>query len=158
MRVAMAVIAVLVLALAVEVQAAPPKAAPKQPAAAAAAPPPPPPGMFPCRSETEICYVGVVTGKNAVMVQFTNAQQSDGIDQKPQNVFSDDAGATPLDLSQDLGRVVMLTGAYDAAKGISKAAVADVASPILTFMIKSQLSGGDDQGAAAGGKGAPKRR
>ena len=158
MRLAMTALAVFAVAFAADAQAAPPKAAPRQPAAAPAAAPPPPPGMFPCRTETEICYVGVVTGKNMVMVQFTNAPQADGIDQKPQNVFSDDAGATPLDLSQSLGRVVMLTGTYDAAKGISKAAIAEVAGPILTFMIKSQLQGGDDQGQAGGGKGAPKRR
>jgi hypothetical protein len=157
MRIAMAVIAVVAFALATEGQAAPPKAPPKQPAPAAA-PPPPPPGFFPCRTETEVCYVAIVTGSSAVLVQFTNAPQSDGIDQKPQNVFSDDAGATALDLSQNLGRVVMLTGTYDAAKGISKAVVADIASPILTFLIKSQMSGGDDQGTQGSGKGAPKRR
>ena len=159
MRIAIAVVAVAAFAFAAEGQAAPPKAPPKQPAAAAA-PPPPPPGFFPCRSETEICYVAIVTGKSEVLVQFTNAPQSEGIDQKPVNVFSDDAGATALDMSQNLGRVVMLTGTYDAAKGIGKGAVVDVASPVLTFFIKSQISGGgDDQGAAAGGsKGAPKKR
>ncbi|MFI5012629.1 MAG: hypothetical protein ACHQAY_09795 [Hyphomicrobiales bacterium] len=157
MRIAMAVIAVAALALAAPTRAAPPKAAaPKQPAAAAA-PAQPQPGMFPCRTEGEVCYFAIVTGKSTVVVQYSNAPQSDGIDQKPQNVFSDD-GTTPLDLSPNLGRVVMLTGSYDAAKGISKAAVADVASPILTFMIKSQMSG-DDQGAGApSGKGAPKKR
>ncbi|SDR45614.1 hypothetical protein SAMN05519103_03369 [Rhizobiales bacterium GAS113] len=157
MRIAIAVVAVVALAFATEAQAAPAKAPAKQPAAAAA-PPPPPPGFFPCRSEAEICYVAIVTGKNEVLVQFTNAQQSDGIDQKPVNVFSDDAGSAALDLSQNLGRVVMLTGAYDPAKGINKAAVVDVASPILSFTIKSQMSGGEDQAAAGGGKGAPKRR
>jgi hypothetical protein len=159
MRIPMVVVAVVALGFAHEAQAAGPKA-PAKPAAPAAAPPPPPPGMFPCRTEAEVCYVGIVTGKNTVMVQFSNAPQSDGIDQKAQNVFSDDAGATPLDLTQDLGKAVMLTGTYDAAKGISKAVVADVASPILTFMIKSQLGSGDDQGSqgAGAGKGAPKKR
>jgi hypothetical protein len=155
MRLAMAVVAMVTLTLATGSQAAPPKAAPRQPAAAPAAPPAPPPGMFPCRSEGEVCFVGVVTGKNTVAVQFTNAPQSDGIDAKPVNVSSDDGG-TALDLSLDVGRVVMLTGAYDAAKGITKAAIADVASPILSFMIKSQ--GGEDQGGAPAGRSAPKRR
>ena len=53
----------------------------------------------------------------------------------------------------------MLTGNYDAAKGISKAVVVDVASPILTFLIKSQLGSGDEQPPPqGGGKGAPKKR
>jgi hypothetical protein len=158
MRIAMLVVAFAALACAQPVEAAPPKKAPPKPAAPEAAPAPQP-GMFPCRTESEVCYVGIVTGKNTVAVQFTNAPQSDGIDQKPQNVFSDDAGSTPLDLSQNLGRVVMLTGTYDAAKGISKAEVADVASPLLSFMVKTQLGGGDDQGGPqGGGKGAPRKR
>jgi hypothetical protein len=156
MRIAMLVVALAATTFAQEGRAAP-KAQPKQPTAPAAAPAPPP-GFFPCRSEAEICYVGVVTGKSTVMVQFSNAPQSDGIDEKPQNVFSDDSGSAPLDLSQNLGRVVMLTGTYDASKGIGKAEIADVASPILSFMIKSQLGSGDDQAPSSGGKGAPKKR
>jgi hypothetical protein len=156
MRIATLLAGVAALALVPAAQAAP-KAAPKQPAPPAAAPAPPP-GFFPCRTEAEICYVGIVTGKSTVMVQFTNAPQSDGIDEKPQNVFSDDAGSAQLDLSENLGRVVMLTGSYDAAKGISKAAVVDVASPIVTFFIKSQLGSGDDQTPAPQpGKGGKRR-
>ena len=153
MRRAMAVVAMVTIALASGSEAAPPKAPARPPAAAA--PAPPPPGMFPCRSESEICFIGVVTGKNTVAVQFTNAPQSDGIDAKPISVFSDDGGAA-LDLSGDLGRVVMLVGTYEAAKGITKAAIADVASPILSFMIKSQ--GGDDQGGGPPSKGGMPRR
>jgi len=156
MRIAMLGVALAVMTFAGEGQAAP-KPQPKQPAAAPA-PAAPEPGFFPCRSEAEICFIGIVTGKNSVAVQFSNAPQSDNIAEKPQNVFSDDAGATALDLSQDLGRVVMLTGSYDAAKGISKAAVVDVASPILSFMIKSQLDSGEDQGAPGGAKAPAKRR
>jgi len=158
MRIAIAVVAMAALAFGTQAQAAPPKAAPAKQPAAPAAPPPPPPGFFPCRTEAEICYVAIVTGKNEILVQFTNAQQSEGIDQKPIGVFSDDAGSAALDLSQNLGRVLMLTGAYEAAKGLTKAQVVDVASPILSFTIKSQISGGEEQQPAAAGKGAPKRR
>jgi hypothetical protein len=154
MRLAMAVVAMVTVALTVSAEAAPRKAPPRQPAAAPAAPPAPSPGMFPCRSEGEICFIGVVIGKDTVAVQYTNAPQSDGIDAKPANISSDD-GSTPLDLSLDVGRVVMLVGNYDAAKGITKAAIADVASPIVSFFIKSQ---GDDQGGGAAGRGAPRRR
>jgi hypothetical protein len=160
MRIAMLVVAFTALACVQQAQAAPKKAPPpKQPAAPEAAPAPQP-GMFPCRTENEVCYVAIVTGKNTVAVQFSNAPQSDGIDDKPQNVFSDDAASTALDLSQDLGRVVMLTGTYDAAKGISKAQVVDVASPLLSFLVKTQLGSGDDQGpqGGGGGKGAPRKR
>ena len=155
MRIAMLLAGVVVLAFAQGGTQAAPKPAPKQPAPPAEAPAPP--GFFPCRTEGEVCFVGIVTGKSAIMVEFTNAPQSDGIDAKPQNVFSDDAGSTELDLSQNLGRVVMVTGSYDAAKGINKGAVVDVASPIVTFFIKSQLGSGDDQGPAPQG-GKPKKR
>jgi hypothetical protein len=155
MRFAMVVVAMVTIPLAGGSQAAPPKVPARPPAAAPAAPPTPPPGMFPCRAESEICFIGVATGKNTVAVQFTNAPQSDGIDAKPVSVFSNDGDAA-LDLSADVGRVVMLVGTYEAAKGITKAAVADVASPILSFMIKSQ--GGDDQGGGAPGKGGMPRR
>jgi hypothetical protein len=160
MRIAMLVVAVTALACVHQAQAAPKKAPPKQPAAPEAAPAPQP-GFFPCRTEGEVCFVGIVTGKNTVTVQFSNAPNSEGIDEKAQNVFSDDAGSTALDMSQNLGRVVMMTGTYDAAKGISKAEVTDVASPLLSFIVKTQLGGGDDQGGpqgGGGGKGAPKRR
>jgi hypothetical protein len=159
MRIALLAVALTALALPIGALAAPPKKAAPKPQPAAAPEPPQAPGFFPCRSEAEVCYVAIVTGKSAVMVQFTNAPQSDGIDQKPQNVFSDEGGSTPLDLGQDTGKVVMLTGSYDAAKGINKAAVVDVASPLLSFLIKEQLGGGDDdEPSPGGGKGAPKKR
>ena len=98
MRIAM-LVALAALTFASEAQAASPKGQPKQPAAPAAAPAPQP-GFFPCRSEAEVCYVGIVTDKSVVMVQYSNAPQADGIDQKPQNIFSDEGGSTALDLSQ----------------------------------------------------------
>ena len=154
MRLVMTLATLASFALATQAEAAPPAKAPPKQAAAPAAPPPPPPGMFPCRTESEICFIAIVGGKNQVMVQYTNAQGAEGIDQKPTNVFSDD-GTTALDMSQNIGRVVMLTGTYD-AKGLTKAAVVDVASPLLSFAIKSQMSGGDDQGSAQ--QAPPKKR
>ena len=89
MRFAMFVVAVTALAFAHGAQAAPPKKAPpKQPAAAPEAPAPAQPGFFPCRTEGEVCYVGIVTGKNTVMVQFSNAPQ--------QKIMTSDRSITPL--------------------------------------------------------------
>jgi hypothetical protein len=58
-------------------------------------------------------------------------------------VFSGDAPGTPLDLAPHLGRVVMLTGALDPKLGLSKAELVEVASPLLSFALKSMLTGDD---------------
>jgi hypothetical protein len=117
-------------------QQAPPPQAQQQP-------PAPVPGMFACRTEPEICYVGIVIGSNLVSVLYTNDPKGEGIDEKPVTVLAP-TGA-PADLSQHNGKVVMLTGEYSAQSGLSKAEVVDVAGPLLSFAIKSMLSGGGDE-------------
>lgn len=117
-------------------QAQPPAPQPQQQQQAAA----PQPGMFACRTEQEICYVAIALPGNQVTVLYTNNEQAEGIDQKPQAV----AGPSgPLDLTQHVGRVVMLVGQYNAQTGIT-GEIVDVAGPLLSFSIKSQLSGGND--------------
>ena len=121
-------------------------------------PPAPPPGFFPCRTADEICYVGAVTGPSQMAVMFTNNQQAEGIEAKPVDLSSADAPGTPLDLAARLGRVVMVTGSYAQATGITKAQVVDTASPLLSFMMKQ--AGGDEgpQAAPQRGGGRPQRR
>jgi hypothetical protein len=123
-------------------------------------PPAPPPGFFPCRTAEEICYVGVVSGPSQIAVLFTNNQQAEGIEAKPVDLSSADAPGTPLDLAANLGRVVMVTGTYAQATGITKAQVVDTASPLLSFMMKQA---GGEEGAPQpapqrGGGRAPARR
>jgi hypothetical protein len=122
------------------------------------APPAPPPGMFPCRSEGEVCFIGVVTGPSQIAILFTNAPQAEGIEAKPVDLSSADAPGTALDLAGSLGRVVMVTGTYAAASGIAKAQVVDTASPLLSFMMK-QAAGGDEgqQAPQRGGKPTARR-
>jgi hypothetical protein len=91
------------------------------------------PGMFACRTEQEVCYIGIVLGNNQVSVLYTTDTRAEGIDGKPVAV----QGAQ---LGQHAGRVVMLTGTYNAQSGLSGAEVVDVASPLLSFAIKSMLS------------------
>ncbi|GLS45456.1 hypothetical protein [Methylobacterium brachythecii] len=115
-----------------------------------AAPPPPPPqaappntGLFPCRSEKEICFVGGVKDGKLVLL-FTNDPKGEDALGKPLGATTGDAGA-PLDLSANEGKVVMLTGSYDPKAGVTKAEVVDVASPLVAFAIKANAgSGGDD--------------
>jgi hypothetical protein len=131
-----------------------------RPQAQAPAPPAPPPGMFPCRSEGETCYIGVVTGPSQIAVLFTNAQAAEGIEAKPVDLSSADAPGTALDLAASLGRVVMVTGTY-AQGGITKAEVVDTASPLLSFMMKQQAGGGEESPQAPprrGGGKPPTRR
>jgi hypothetical protein len=92
----------------------------------------PAPGMFACRTEAEICYIAIVTGPNQVSVLYTNDPKADGIEGQPIQVQGGDLG-------QHNGKVVMLTGEYG-QNAISKAEVVDVASPLLSFAIKSMLS------------------
>jgi hypothetical protein len=122
------------------------------------APPAPPPGMFPCRTQAETCYIGVVSGPSQISVLFTNNPQAEGVEAKPVDLSSAEAPGTALDLAGSLGRVVMVTGSYAAASGITKAEVVDTASPLLSFMMKQ--SGGDEgpQAPQRGGGKPPARR
>ena len=122
------------------------------------APPAPPPGMFPCRSEGEVCYIGVVTGPSQIAVLFTNDQKAEGIEAKPVDLSSAEAPGTALDLAGSLGRVVMVTGTYAAASGITKAQVVDTASPLLSFMMKQSAGGDEGPQAPQKGGGRPARR
>src|SRR3954471_5123213 len=79
--------------------------------------PAPPPGFFPCRTEGEVCYIGVVTGPSQVAILFTNSPQSEGVEGKPMDVSSGDQPGQALDLGGSLGRVVMLTGSLDPKTG-----------------------------------------
>jgi hypothetical protein len=130
---------------------------PRPPARAPAAPPPAaqapaaPAGMFPCRSEAEVCHVGVPTSANQVMILFSSSPQGQASEGRTVSV----QGA---DLAQSVGKVVMLTGELGAS-GINGAQVVDTAGPLLSLAIKLQLGGGGDDGgpAAAPPKGpAPK--
>ena len=121
-------------------------------------PPAPPPGFFPCRSEGEICYIGVVTGASQMAVLFTNNQQAEGVEAKPVELSSAEAPGTPLDLAGSLGRVVMVTGSYAQASGITKAQVVETAPPLLSFMIKQMAADEGAQAASQRGGGRPQRR
>jgi hypothetical protein len=118
--------------------------------------------VFLCRTAEEVCFLGIVTGKNEVAVVFTNAQQAEGIDAKPVAVLTGDSpgaagSATPMDLAPHLGRVVMLTGTYDPQAGLTKAELVEVASPLVSLTIKAQLSA-EDPGPQPAGKPQPKPR
>lgn len=124
--------------------------------------PPPALPVFLCRTAEEVCFLGIVTGKNEVAVVFTNAQQAEGIDAKPVAVLTGDSpgaagSATPMDLAPHLGRVVMLTGTYDPQAGLTKAELVEVASPLVSLTIKAQLSAEEPEPPAAG-KPQPKPR
>jgi hypothetical protein len=140
-------------------QARPPAAQAKPPAQGAQPQPPAPLPIFPCRTAEEICFLGVVTGKSQIAVLFTNAEKVEGIDEKPIEVLSGDApgaagSATPLDLSQHVGRVVMLTGAYEAQAGLTRAELVEVASPLVSTVVKAQL-GGEEEPPPPAGKPQP---
>jgi hypothetical protein len=124
-----------------------------KPATGAAQQPPAAPPIFPCRTEQETCFLGIVVGSQ-VAILFTNAQnaQADG----PVDVSGADGAKT--DLSANAGRVVMLAGSYDPKTGI-KGEVVEVASPLVSLSIKAQLGEGSEAPAGAGPKGAqPKGR
>jgi hypothetical protein len=130
----------------------------QRPQAQPPAPPAPPPGFFPCRTEGETCFIGVVTGPSQIAVLFTNAPQAEGIEAKPVDLSSAEASGSALDLAASLGRVVMVTGAYAAASGITKAQVVDTASPLLSFMMKQAAGGDEGQQAAPRRGGRPPAR
>lgn len=97
------------------------------------------PGMFACRTEQEVCFIGVVVGNNQVSVLYTNDPKAENLDSTPINA----AGAP--DLGRHMGRVVMLTGDYNPQSGLSRVEVIDVASPLLSFAIKSMLSNNEQE-------------
>jgi len=140
--------ALLALAASAEAQQGRPPGGQKPPAQAQKAPPQQPPAPLPvflCRTAEEVCFLGIVTGSNQILVVFTNAPQAEDIDAKPVAVLSGDSpgaagSATPLDLAPHLGRVVMLTGTYDAQAGITRAELVEVASPLVSMILKAQLS------------------
>jgi hypothetical protein len=116
-------------------QTKPPAAGQPQPQAQVPSPPP----IFPCRTAEEICFLGIVTGKSQIAVLFTNAEKAEGIDAKPIEVLSGEAPGAALDLAPHLGRVVMLTGAYDSQAGLTKAELVEVATPLASLVVKAQL-------------------
>lgn len=135
-----------------EAQGRPPARQPAKPAAEA---PPPPPPIFPCRTAEEICFLGIVVN-GQVAVLFTNAPNAQGIEAKPVDAAGPDGAK--LDLAKEAGRVVMLTGTYDAKAGLQKAEIVEVASPLASLAVKAQLAGGGDEPAPGGKGGPPKRR
>ena len=143
-----------------EAQQARPPGQPSKPPTQGAqprAPAPPPLAIFPCRTAEEVCFLAVVTGKSQVAVLFTNAEKAEGIDDKPIEVSTGDspgAGGTPLDLTQHMGRIVMLAGAYDAQAGVIKAELVEVASPLLSLSVKAQL-GAEEEPPPQAGKPRP---
>lgn len=128
-------------------QSARPPAPPQQP-------PAPPPGFFPCRTEAEICYIGVVSGPSQIAILFTNNQQADNVG-GPVELSSGEQPGQPLDLGQSVGRVVMLTGVFDPKTGMTRAEVVDTASPLLSFMLKAQFTGDEPAQPAPPKAGKP---
>jgi type II secretory pathway pseudopilin PulG len=102
----------------------------------------PAPGMFACRTEAEVCYVGIVITPSTVSVLYTNDPNGEGIEAKPVSV---NLAPGQVDLSQYAGRVVMMIGKYSAQGGLTGVQVVDAAGPLLSFAIKSMLSGGGDE-------------
>jgi len=154
--VAVAAVALLVSSAAAQ-QGRPPGPQGKPPPQPAA---PAPPSIFPCRTAEEICFLGVVTGKNEIAVVFTNAEKADGIEAKPIPVTAAAApgavAALPLDLAPHLGRIVMLTGTYDPQAGLTKAELVEVASPLASLVVKAQL--GAEEPPPPSGKPQPQQR
>jgi len=154
--VAVAAVALLVSSAAAQ-QGRPPGPQGKPPPQPAAPAPPP---IFPCRTAEEICFLGVVTGKNEIAVVFTNAEKADGIEAKPIPVTAAAApgavAALPLDLAPHLGRIVMLTGTYDPQAGLTKADIVEVASPLASLVVKAQL--GAEEPPPPAGKPQPQQR
>jgi hypothetical protein len=166
MRHLITVAALLALAVSAEAQQGRPQGGQKPPAQAQqklAPPQPAPLPVFLCRTAEEVCFLGIATGKNEILVVFTNAPQAEGIDAKPVAVLTGDSpgaagSATPMDLAPHLGRVVMLTGTYDPQAGVTKAELVEVASPLVSLTIKAQLSLDEPPEPQPTGKPQPKPR
>ncbi|NNM72479.1 hypothetical protein [Enterovirga aerilata] len=145
--------ATLVLALSAGAALAQPAGRPQpgRPPAAQPQPPAPPP-IFPCRTEAETCFLGIVIGSQLAVI-YTNAENAAGLDAKPVDVLG--ADGAKADLAPHAGRVVMVAGTYDPKTGI-KGEVVEVASPLVSLSIKAQL-GAEGAGPPAQ-QPAPKRR
>jgi hypothetical protein len=115
------------------------------------------PQIFPCRTPQEVCFLGIVTGPSQVSILFTNAPGGDSMEPKPLDVATGEGAGTPLDLSANLGRVVMLTGTFDPKAGLTKAEVVEVASPLISALIKLQAGSEEEEepAPAAGAKAKP---
>ena len=151
--------ATLAIALPASVALAQPARAPAgrppagRPPAAQPQPPAPPP-IFPCRTEGETCFLGVVVGSQVAVI-YTNAKTAEGLDAQPVDLLGADGSKT--DLAPNVGRAVMIAGSYDAKTGL-KGEVVEVASPLVSLTIKAQLGGGGADAPPPGPAGAPKRR
>lgn len=151
MRLVIAMAAIAALSLPAFAQQQPQQRQPGPPPRQQSAPPPAPapqaqqaplPGMFPCRSTNEVCHVVAVGSGTQGTLLFSNAPAAEGKEGEPVTV----QGA---DLAPHIGRVVMLAGTF-AGAAINGAQIIDVATPLGSFAIKLQLSGGgdDDQQSA----------
>ena len=100
---------------------------------------PAPPPIFPCRTEAETCFLGVVIGSQVAVI-YTNVQKAEGLDAKPVDLLGQDGAK--VDLAQNAGRVVMIAGSYEPKTGI-KGELVEVASPLASLVVKAQLGGGD---------------
>ena len=165
MRHLITVAAVAAFVSSAEAQQARPQGGQKPPAQAQQKPQqqPAPLPIFLCRTAEEVCFLGIVTGKNEILVVFTNAPQAEEIDAKPVAVLTGDSpgaagSATPMDLAPHLGRVVMLTGTYDPQAGVTKAELVEVASPLVSLTIKAQLSLDEPSEPQPAAKSQPKPR
>jgi hypothetical protein len=130
----------------------PPSTRPATPAPAPQAQQPaaPPPGMFPCRSANEVCHVVAVGSGSQGTLLFSNAPAAEGKE-------GDAVTVQGVDLAQHAGRVVMLSGTF-AGAAINGAQIIDVATPLVSFAIKLQLSsGGDDDQQSAPAPAQPQR-
>ena len=116
--------------------------------------PPAPPPIFPCRTEGETCFLGIVVGSQIAVI-YTNAKAAEGLDAQPVDLLGADGSKT--DLAPNVGRAVMIAGSYDAKTGL-KGEVVEVASPLVSLTIKAQLGGGGPDAPPPGPAGAPKRR
>lgn len=155
--IAMAALAALSLPALAQQQPRQPGPPPRQ----QAAPPPPPqaqqqaapaPGMFPCRTENEVCHVVAVGSGSQGTLLFSNAPAAEGKEGEPVTVQG-------VDLAPHTGKVVMLSGTF-AGAAINSAQIIDVATPLVSFAIKLQLSGGgsdDDQQSTPAPAAQPQR-
>ena len=99
------------------------------------------PSLFPCRTNEEICFVGVALPNNQISVLYTNHEKADDIGERALSVTG--ANGAALDLSQQAGRIVMLTGDFDGKGALNKAEIIDTATPLVSFAIKALLAGDD---------------
>ena len=56
-----------------------------------------------------------------------------------------------------MGRIVMLTGTYDTQAGLTKAELVEVASPLVSLVVKAQL-GGEEEPPPAAGRPPPQQK